>query len=138
MRTPFWISIRAAISAASRSSTPVSVQTFRAFPMNKSQPNVRCFSSIALDNSGGLLADGCILEKTLGARLPMPTVEYKWPETLLAAVIGGVVAWCTTIPLNGLINAVSPVHIPLWSTTIAALMLVTYWFTGAAEDRIDN
>ncbi len=43
-----------------------------------------------------------------------------------------------TILLNVLMNAVSPVRIPLWSTTILALTLVTYWFTGSARDRIDN
>src|SRR5260370_24325264 len=68
----------------------------------------------------------------------MPTVEYKWPQTLLVAVIGGFAAWCITILLNALINYVSPVHIPLWSTTILALMFVTYWFTGSDEKRIES
>jgi len=40
--------------------------------------------------------------------------------------------------LNVLFNFVSPWRIPLWLTTILALILVTYWFTGAAEDRIEN
>ncbi len=68
----------------------------------------------------------------------MPSGEYKWPQTLLVAGIGGFAAWCITILLNVLINAVFPVRIPLWLTTILALMLVTYWFTGSAEDRIEN
>lgn len=47
MRTLFWISIRAAISAALQLSTPANVQTFRAFRMNKSQPSVRSWESRA-------------------------------------------------------------------------------------------
>ena len=51
MSTLFWISIRAAISLASRSSTPVNVPTFRASPMNRSQPSVRsCGSRAARDD----------------------------------------------------------------------------------------
>jgi hypothetical protein len=68
----------------------------------------------------------------------MAVGEYKWPQTLLAAGIGGFAAWCATILLNLLINAVSPVRIPLWSTAILALILITYWFTGSAEDRIES
>jgi hypothetical protein len=59
-------------------------------------------------------------------------------QHLLLAGIGGFAAWCATILLNVLINAVSPVRIPLWSTTILALMLITYWFTGFAEGRVDS
>ena len=47
MRTLFWISIKAAISLASQSSTPVSVQTYHGFPMNKSQLNVHSGESRA-------------------------------------------------------------------------------------------
>jgi hypothetical protein len=60
----------------------------------------------------------------------MATSEYKWPQTLLVAGIGGFAASCIAILFNGLINIVLPVRVPLWSTTILALLLVTYWFTA--------
>lgn len=53
------------------------------------------------------------------------------------AGIGAFVAWCTTILLNLGINAISPVRVPLWVTTIVALLLVTYWFTAYTKTRIE-
>ena len=59
-------------------------------------------------------------------------------HALFMAGIGAFIAWCTTILLNVAINAVSPFRVPLWVTTIVALLFVTYWFTGYAKNRIEN
>jgi len=59
-------------------------------------------------------------------------------QALFMAGIGAFVAGCTTILLNVAINAVSPFRVPLWVTTIVALLFVTYWFTGYANSRIEK
>lgn len=56
------------------------------------------------------------------------------------AGMGGFAAWCLTILFSVSINAVAPVRIPLWLTTILALFLITYCFTFSrfGEARINR
>src|SRR6267142_2206927 len=99
MRTRFWISIRAAISAASRSSTPVSVQTFRASLMNKSQPNIRSCESRATSDDFWLKAsepslnliwdnsEDDIYAELLDADDPTPRQAMSTFEEILSAAL---------------------------------------------------
>jgi hypothetical protein len=60
-------------------------------------------------------------------------------EKFFMAGIGGFAAWCITILLNVAINALSPFYVPLWSTSIVALLFVTYWSIGSfGECRIER
>lgn len=65
--------------------------------------------------------------------------KIPWSHALFNAALGGFGAWCLTILLSVTINALAPAHFPLWSTTILALLFVTYWYVSwFGEDRVEN
>jgi uncharacterized membrane protein (GlpM family) len=66
----------------------------------------------------------------------MPTNEYKWPSCISLAAMGGLIACFIAMLFNVAINAISPVRIPLWVTTILSLILITYWLVG--DERADG
>ena len=62
----------------------------------------------------------------------MPTDEshFMWFECLVGAAIYGFVAWCIAIGLNVALNLIVPVRVPLWSTALVSLVIITFCFVS--------